>query len=315
MVYPGGKNGAGVYQTIINLMPPHDVYIEPFLGGGAIMRQKRPALLNIGIDLDPVVIDQWQARTVDDARSGIARNDDAAGSTVISGDDRSRFQFRHGDGLAFLASYPFSGAELVYCDPPYMHETRGRPDLYRFEMDDRHHAALLETIKALPCRVMISGYWTQRYAAALKDWNATSFEAMTRAGRTAIEWLWFNFPAPIALHDYRYLGEDFRERERIKRKKQRWVNRLHIMPALERRALLAAIGEAWQLAPAETTMRNAKEGDSEVAAPLSKTRQRASNAAVLVRCRPKTAKSSKSALPGSIAGNDVAAPGGRPRQI
>jgi DNA adenine methylase len=54
MVYPGGKNGAGVYQTIINLMPPHDVYIEPFLGGGAIMRQKRPALLNIGLDLEPV---------------------------------------------------------------------------------------------------------------------------------------------------------------------------------------------------------------------------------------------------------------------
>jgi DNA adenine methylase len=34
MGYPGGKSGAGVYQTIINLMPPHTVYIEPFLGGG-----------------------------------------------------------------------------------------------------------------------------------------------------------------------------------------------------------------------------------------------------------------------------------------
>jgi hypothetical protein len=33
----------------------------------------------------------------------------------------------------------------------------------------------------------------------------------------------FNFPEPVALHDYRYLGEDFRQRERIKRKKQRWV--------------------------------------------------------------------------------------------
>ncbi len=40
----------------------------------------------------------------------------------------------------------------------------------------------------------------------------------------------------IALHDYRYLGEDFRERERIKRKKQRWVNRLQTMPVLERQA-------------------------------------------------------------------------------
>jgi hypothetical protein len=37
-------------------VPPHEVYIEPFLGGGAIMRQKRPALLNIGLDLDAAVI-------------------------------------------------------------------------------------------------------------------------------------------------------------------------------------------------------------------------------------------------------------------
>jgi hypothetical protein len=50
VTYPGGKNGAGVYQRIINLMPPHRVYIEPFLGGAAIMRLKRPAALNFGID-------------------------------------------------------------------------------------------------------------------------------------------------------------------------------------------------------------------------------------------------------------------------
>ena len=31
------------------------------------------------------------------------------------------------------------------------------------------------------------------------------------------EYLWCNYPAPMALHDYRYLGKDFRERERIKR--------------------------------------------------------------------------------------------------
>jgi hypothetical protein len=56
---------------------------------------------------------------------------------------------------------------------------------------------------------------------------------------------WYNYPEPIALHDYGFLGEDNRDRERIKRKKQRWVNRLHTMPVLEHRALLAAISEAW----------------------------------------------------------------------
>lgn len=84
-------------------------------------------------------------------------------------------------------------------------------------------------------------------------------EAMTRGGRLATEWLWFNYQKPHALHDYRYLGEDFRERERIKRKKQRWVKRLKMMPHLERYALLSAIREVWPPAlspetaiPAET---------------------------------------------------------------
>ena len=68
-------------------------------------------------------------------------------------------------------------------------------------MDDRQHETLLDTITALPRCVMISGYWTPRYADALKNWNTASFQAMTRAGRTATEWLWVNFPAPVALHE------------------------------------------------------------------------------------------------------------------
>ena len=37
----GGKGG--VYQRLINLIPPHDVYIENHLGGGAVIRKKYPA--------------------------------------------------------------------------------------------------------------------------------------------------------------------------------------------------------------------------------------------------------------------------------
>lgn len=48
----------------------------------------------------------------------------------------------------------------------------------------------------------------------------------------------------FAEHDYRYLGRNFRERERIKRKKQRWVPRLENMPRLERQALLSAIADS-----------------------------------------------------------------------
>lgn len=56
--YPGGKGG--VFQRLINLMPSHEVYIESHLGGGAVMRNKRPAERNMGIEIDLKVIKQWQ---------------------------------------------------------------------------------------------------------------------------------------------------------------------------------------------------------------------------------------------------------------
>lgn len=231
MGYPGGKSGAGVYQTIITRMPPHRVYIEPFLGGAAIMRHKRPAALNIGLDLDPSAID-------------------AALSCSIAGSDDAGFRYEIGDALEFLRSYPFTGDELVYCDPPYLFETRSsdRP-IYNYELGDDQHPALLDILTALPCMVMVSGYWSELYADRLAAWHAVQFQAMTRGGKPATEWLWCNFPAPIVLHDYRYLGGSFRERERIKRKKQRWTDRLHRLPLLERQALLAAIDEAWRPSP------------------------------------------------------------------
>ncbi len=100
----------------------------------------------------------------------------------------------------------------------------------------------------------------------------------------------FNFPEPIALHDYRYLGEDFRERERIKRKKQRWVNRLHVMPALERRALLNAITEAWK--PGAGTARNSDDAGHAVAYRRK------------WRYRPARASPPKVTMRDPIAGND-----------
>jgi len=51
--YPGGKGG--VFQRLINLMPPHEVYIETHLGGDAVMRNKRPAERNIGLERQAIL--------------------------------------------------------------------------------------------------------------------------------------------------------------------------------------------------------------------------------------------------------------------
>jgi len=121
-------------------------------------------------------------------------------------------------------------------------ETRSckRP-LYRHEFGTvEQHYQLLNIIRELPCMVMISGYESEFYKRMLYDWRPVTFQAQTRRG-PAIEWVWCNFPEPLELHDYRYLGNSFRERERIRRKQLRWKTKLEHMPSQERYALLSML--------------------------------------------------------------------------
>jgi hypothetical protein len=270
VTYPGGKAGDGVYQSLINLMPPHQSYIEPFVGSGAILRLKRPAARNIGVDLDPTVIAWW--RSAGALARPLGGPPSAAGSMfpeVLAGTARSRVSRRqampdpamepgrspiadsrvavptivHGDGIQFLRNYPFNAGdagELVYCDPPYLLSTRPSGARYTCEMTDAQHQELLDVLNRLPCMAMISGYSSVLYARELKTWNAYSFAAATR-GKPAAEWVWCNFPRPIELHDYRFLGATFREREKIKRRQRTWTARLARMPLIERQALMALL--------------------------------------------------------------------------
>jgi DNA adenine methylase len=221
VTYPGGKSGSGVFQAIINQLPPHRVYIEPFLGSGAIMRLKRPAIASIGIDSDADVINQTTA--------------------VFQGIPYARLII--GDGIKFLKEYHWQGDELVYCDPPYLLETRrSHRSIYRHEMFTIvEHRRLLSLLKTIPAAIAISGYKSELYIQELSTWRSISFQTTTRGGHLATEWLWMNYPASLQLHDYRYLGTNFRERERIKRKQKRWLSRLKSMPDLERYALLSVV--------------------------------------------------------------------------
>lgn len=226
MEYPGGKGN--LYQKIINLIPSHRVYIETHLGGGSILRHKLPACQNIGIDIDRDVLNVL------------------SGYPLVKNGEDTRCYFVNADAATWLKGYDFQGDEFIYADPPYVMETRRQHrQLYRYEYTTRQHAELLDILTAIPCRVMISGYWSGLYAERLADWHTASFEVRTRGGSWATEYLWMNYPTPTRLHDYRYLGDDYRERERIKRKKSRWVNRLRRMNLLERRAILSAIDEVF----------------------------------------------------------------------
>lgn len=158
------------------------------------------------------------------------------------GDARCTYELINADALAWLRAWPFRGDEFIYCDPPYLIETRRQPRrIYRYELGEQDHIDLLACLLSLPCKVMISGYYSDLYAGALAGWQTATFQAITRGGSMATEWLWMNYPRPVRLHEYTYLGDGFRERERIKRKAARWAARLRGMSPLERQAILAAL--------------------------------------------------------------------------
>lgn len=216
--YMGSKAGAGVYQAIIALMPPHDTYVEPFAGSGAILRRKAPAFQSIVLDLNLAAV----AALADHPRT-----------TAIAG-----------DGLAYLAALDLKrqGRVLVYADPPYVLAARSSAKRYAHEFTEADHrelAAILKHLTAAGAAVMLSGYPSALYDELFPGWVTREFQAMTRGG-VRTEKVWLNFE-PEAVHWATFAGRDFTDRQRIKRKAARWARMFAALPPAERQAILAAL--------------------------------------------------------------------------
>ena len=209
----GSKAASGLWQALVALMPPHSVYIETHLGGGAVMRRKPGALRNIGIDLDPRAVSSFECAYA--------------------------VELVNADCHAYLSEFAFDGTELVYSDPPYLRGTRKSSRRYRYDYDDADHATLLTLLKGLPCAVMVSGYPSVLYEELLCGWRSVSLQVMNQAG-VVTEKVWFNF-APDRVHWASCAGRDFTHRQTVKRKAASWGRRYRAMPAAERLAVLAAL--------------------------------------------------------------------------
>lgn len=225
MTYTGGKGN--VFQKIVNEIPPHARYVEAFAGGAAVGRAIRPAAVSIFVDLD---LDQLQRLAAE-----------------LAG--RPGLQLHHGDGVAFLSHLAglarigappiWDPATFVYLDPPYPFATRRGGKLYRHEMTDAQHAHLLDVCLRLPWPTILSSYQNDQYDAALAAWRFVDFYSFDRGHNRNRERLYCNFTEPAALHDYRFLGDDKRQRERVAKRRRNWTAALARAGDHERRAILA----------------------------------------------------------------------------
>lgn len=202
--YPGGKNGAGVWQRIISHIPRHRVLVELFGGGAAVTRHILPADLNLIIESDAAVIA--------DQRERIRQ---ACPTALII----------HEHAFEFLDRGWVQPDWCVYADPPYYPDTLLSRPRYNHLLSTDEHSELLFRLADLPCPVLISGYRCELYDQRLAGWYRTDYIAGTRGGPAA-ESLWSNRGQPDWPHDGRYVGDDFRERETRCRRRRTWRRRL-----------------------------------------------------------------------------------------
>jgi DNA adenine methylase len=271
----GGKHYLA--RRIVDLMPPHLHYVEPYAGGLAVLLARDPdddrrlwladtsdqrgvsevandingRLMNFwrvlrdletfarfrrAVEAIPLSRAEWEAAHAhpQDGKDSVA---DAVAFFVDCRQSRSglmkgftpltRNRTRRGmngnasewlsavDGLAavharlrrvVLENLPalelirkHDGARtLFYCDPPYLHGTRTARDAYAFEMGEGDHRELLELLRQCRGKVMLSGYPSSLYDAALAGWTRHTFELPNNAAggpkkERETEVLWCNF--------------------------------------------------------------------------------------------------------------------------
>lgn len=82
---------------------------------------------------------------------------------------------------------------LHYVDPPYLPETRDKGRDYRHEMTHDDHVNLLEGLRELRGRVLLSGYQSKMYDHILNDWRRMEIRTKADKALDRTEVVWMNY--------------------------------------------------------------------------------------------------------------------------
>ena len=91
-----------------------------------------------------------------------------------------------------------SSNTFLYCDPPYLHETRVSKTVYSSEMNTDDHIELAHVLNSFNGKAMISGYQSPLYNRLYKGWNIekkkiANHSSQQKAKEKKTEILWKNF--------------------------------------------------------------------------------------------------------------------------
>jgi len=83
-----------------------------------------------------------------------------------------RVQIEHGSAIEVIRRYD-SEETLFYCDPPYVHASRGDSNAYKYEMSDEDHVELAQVLRSVDGKVALSGYDCDLMDELYYDWYVT----------------------------------------------------------------------------------------------------------------------------------------------
>ena len=108
-----------------------------------------------------------------------------------------RVQIENAPALEIIERYD-SSETLFYCDPPYVHTTRGDSKAYRYEMTDKDHRDLAQKLKNIKGKVAVSGYDGTLYDEIFSGWTKIKSPAKLchSVKQERVEVLWVNYDVP-----------------------------------------------------------------------------------------------------------------------
>lgn len=105
-----------------------------------------------------------------------------------------RVQFENRPALDVIRLYDAQDT-LFYCDPPYVHATRGDPKAYGYEMDDPEHRELARVLGTVAGKVALSGYRCDLLDTLFRGWRRAEAPPKTchSIKKLRREALWMNY--------------------------------------------------------------------------------------------------------------------------
>lgn len=265
--YTGNKGIDGLWQWIINRIPPHKVYYELFAGSATIARALPAHSHKTLVDIDPGTVKMLQKELGSSTVKSICADALQLLSTVgtmAACTDNNNCTGQLGSvktkvtvpPAMFVSNSMVRTAQnnctseqihltvpdrhiMIYADPPYRFiNRRGKRNLYKYEMTDEQHLQFVIACSTVNANCMISHPENDMYDKHLHGWTKEKF-TVSYHGHVTQECIYYNYPKPSVLQTYDYVGSDCWDRQRVKRKIERLARKLADLPALERNAVIA----------------------------------------------------------------------------